>query len=860
VQITGGNFTNNKADFGGFLYKGGAGETSCTGASILGHEAVDGGAIYAVDDATVHWECDIRDTSAITGPGIYARANTTVILQGMSLVDNTGARGSVIFVISSHLQTYQVEFSDSSGSLELSAVQVNEGSSYMAEDTSFVGFEGEAVVFSEGELFLDNCDFSGSTSSVLVYSHPNSTSVIRNSVLGDKNYLDLAAASSNAGELPHANSFTNANHTCEVVLPGSGGADLSSSGSQRTPCSGGSACADGDLGVYCECYYPQRTMSSTKQERCVSRDATSLALSLRTQPGDILFPNLVEGDILLSYNSSPIQAEASLSASDDVSGSSDSSNSSGGGGIDNGVVWMVKALQTTEEMALLDWTMFPSTGLLFPGQSVTLRVVTEPSECFDGTKNVTFGAFDFRDTLVSSEGEIALKTNLSTVSFNVTFFHCAAGSFWNPGQDCDAISETSRGDCKVCTDEMEGTPEGVNCTIDGVTIRALPIRAGYWRATLSGVFIRECSNEDACKGGTTVATVDDYCSEGYQGPQCEVCSPGYGRGAANECHTCSQGFKISMYFLVVICALVTLVVVALLAVYLVGGKHAVSSTVPSTKESVLSVKCRGAGLGGKTASVGASGDAPISGNTGNSKGVPTPEVGLTCTYGREGGAGVHSRRRNNGVGGRSGEHSAATRIGATLAGLPLSKVKIFADVTNAGFPPIYDKFLSVIGIFSMDLGWILSAACLATDVTFYDKLLIVTIGPLFLLGLLGITFYLGSRPGKPRAAEQPIVKTRNRTSSAGDNNSRRSIPKGGGGGGNSFNSIIAEINPTPTQHDDNPPGAMLRKAPAARGLSPRATASGNRLWGLFARHTTMTLIILYLIYSQVSTVVRGVSR
>lgn len=47
----------------------------------------------------------------------------------------------------------------------------------------------------------------------------------------------------------------------------------------------------------------------------------------------------------------------------------------------------------------------------------------------------------------------------------------------------------------------------------------------------------------------------------------------------------------------------------------------------------------------------------------------------------------------------------------------------FADVTNAGFPPIYEKFLSVIGLFSLDLGWVLSAACLATDLTFYDKLL-----------------------------------------------------------------------------------------------------------------------------------------
>ena len=38
----------------------------------------------------------------------YARANANVILQGMSLVDNIGARGSVIFLISSHVQIYQV--------------------------------------------------------------------------------------------------------------------------------------------------------------------------------------------------------------------------------------------------------------------------------------------------------------------------------------------------------------------------------------------------------------------------------------------------------------------------------------------------------------------------------------------------------------------------------------------------------------------------------------------------------------------------------------------------------------------------------------------------------------------------------
>ena len=45
----------------------------------------------------------------------------------------------------------------------------------------------QGVVFSEGELFLDDCDFTGSNSSVLVFSAPNSEAVIRNAVLGDKN-------------------------------------------------------------------------------------------------------------------------------------------------------------------------------------------------------------------------------------------------------------------------------------------------------------------------------------------------------------------------------------------------------------------------------------------------------------------------------------------------------------------------------------------------------------------------------------------------------------------------------------------------------------------------------------------------
>lgn len=50
---------------------------------------------------------------------------------------------------------------------------------------------------------------------------------------------------------------------------------------------------------------------------------------------------------------------------------------------------------------------------------------------------------------------------------------------------------------------------------------------------------------------------------------CAVCSSGYGRGVANECHRCTETFKGGMYFVAAVALLLTVVVGALLAVFLV---------------------------------------------------------------------------------------------------------------------------------------------------------------------------------------------------------------------------------------------------------------------------------------------------
>ncbi|CBJ26637.1 adhesin-like protein [Ectocarpus siliculosus] len=926
INITQGTFTNNEADFGGFLYKEGPGNASCTGASVVGHRGVDGGAVYAVEGAKLEWGCDLVNNSALAGPAIYARDNAEVVLRGVELYDNVVARGSVVFIVSSNLTTYQTVFTDTEGSSDLSAVQADEDSSYKAEDTSFVGFAGEAVVFSEGILYLDDCDFSGSAASVLVYSERNSTTVVRNAVLGDNNYFDVAEAASEAGDIPTAHSLISVNVTCDGWMPFS----------STPPCSEGSPCIDGDLGVYCQCYTRESSIAEgSPSETCVTGDPGLLSLTVLSEPADAVYPTMLDGDLLLTLNDDETVTTSSSAGGSGVA-------LSAGAGTEGGVIWNVSALVLSSEEGLMEWTVFPSTGLLLPGRSITLHVVTLPLDDFNGEATVSFQA-DGMSPPASLVAEAAAAVVVQTTSladdgegetaaasFDVSFVHCESGTYWNNSCDPEGDSVSC---CELCTD-VDGDEDGVNCDENGATTRTLPIQSGYWRASLDSVYIRQCFNEDACQGGSIVASEQEYCNAGYEGPQCAVCASGYGRGVANACHLCTASFKGGMYFVLAVAALLTLFVAALLAVYLVGGRGAVSTTMTNTRESVRMLQRRGSGLlrsegttrrfhfsasgGGSSGghptkgssalkSVGEESDGGESGGSGRflgawgrrksaSIGAPPPGAITTSsaagsgpsssvndkgagskadsagtvgagfvplarsraaaaaaggtaassilvpptmqradneeeadvsnnTVGSSssgrglqpsaapavrgpggGGKGAREGQQQGGGGGDRKKKTAAARIGEMLARLPLSKLKIvvvvwqisnaFAEITKVPFPPVYEKFLSIIGIFSFDLGWMISAACLTAGIDFYDKLL------------------------RGKGASRTAMAAAAAAERARQGRARPSARR------------------------------VWRNGPG-----DESDLEQNHLWELFARHTTMMLIILYLVYTQVSTVV-----
>ena len=63
----------------------------------------------------------------------------------------------------------------------------------------------------------------------------------------------------------------------------------------------------------------------------------------------------------------------------------------------------------------------------------------------------------------------------------------------------------------------------------------------------------------------------------------------------------------------------------------------------------------------------------------------------------------------------------------------------YADITAVEFPRSFTRFLSYLDLVNFDLGWLLSASCIL-EFHFYERLLLTTLGPLVLAGMLACTF------------------------------------------------------------------------------------------------------------------------
>lgn len=140
-------------------------------------------------------------------------------------------------------------------------------------------------------------------------------------------------------------------------------------------------------------------------QRCVNGGATTLDLDGVRPPVETFFPIMLEGDLMLSHRASAASSDVpsttdtagslsetgsssttsttSSTSSTSTTSTSSTSTSDGSDGEDDeesgvvlrhggqsGVIWNVSALPQLSQSgtSMMDWTIFPSSGLLLPGE------------------------------------------------------------------------------------------------------------------------------------------------------------------------------------------------------------------------------------------------------------------------------------------------------------------------------------------------------------------------------------------------------------------------------------------------------------------------------------------------------------
>lgn len=257
---------------------------------------------------------------------------------------------------------------------------------------------------------------------------------------------------------------------------------------------------------------------------------------------------------------------------------------------------------------------------------------------------------------------------------------------------------------------------------------------------------------------------------------CAVCSEGYGPGADNVCHSCTDAKSHWLIFAGSVLILAILVVVILAVVFLIGGLDAVEQVKKSVyqaagtmlpkhghevRESSRPVRKPGTQKNLASSMLDSSGPTPSGAseaddiwsqrNATYSHDVPPKNL----VWFPDGSTGRDMTSASATGSGNLRCCGLRDKIKHWASRVPLNKVKIlvvvwqvltaFPGIAGVSFPSNYSRFLSWIDAVNFDVGSIFSASCIIPAVGFYERLLLATLAPLGLVGVLVITYRMATR-------------------------------------------------------------------------------------------------------------------
>ena len=413
----------------------------------------------------VNSSCNVISNDAPQGAAAYlAYVKEQARFEKGSITDNVASAGSVFYAEKSSIVLTEVTFESSIPIQEDSssrAVQLDEGSTLFGDRCVFTGWLGDTVVRSANPntgSLVLNSCDFRGNSASMMVVSPHSDTKIRNAFV-DETTLANAAVEDGSVEL----------------------VDRALNCSNSGACDHEGGCVDSVLGVLCVCI--------DDDTPCLI-DGGTLALGVKTYPENV------------TYNPNPIQFKLTVFA--DKGGKTS-------------VIWAL-----IYEAGDLELEMVPKSGVLPPGESLTINVTGTPvSNDVGGNLASTFTLISVGNASLltgSSEGSV-----VQIIVVRSAFYLCQAFQYAVPVVGEELVESL---ECRQCADIEDA--KGVDCDEPGATLASLPIRPGYWRASEALLTIHPCLHSDACKGATAMTSPNDYCADGYQGPReyryrCETC-------------------------------------------------------------------------------------------------------------------------------------------------------------------------------------------------------------------------------------------------------------------------------------------------------------------------------------------------
>ena len=278
-----------------------------------------------------------------------------------------------------------------------------------------------------------------------------------------------------------------------------------------------------------------------------------------------------------------------------------------------------------------------------------------------------------------------------SITIRTTFRQCTYGEYYNAGDCimCPAGTYSLKENADSSVTECEACPENAEeCIGDD-----MKLKKGHWRISAAASTISTCIlPSEGCQGGWE--TGDASCADGYKGPLCAVCADGYFLSTSSySCEACDSNQSGVNPFTVAILSAFLLSVLVL--VYCMRANN-LSSVDEVITHVLVKFNCVEKGLSNDRLS------------------------------------GIHESQRQ-----KRKLFFAKIKIYLTMYQI----ISSMSFVLDLQFPVAFNKISGAFGILSMNFSQEFGVSC-STSYDYYDVLVVATVLPLVVTGLIWVTYAL----------------------------------------------------------------------------------------------------------------------